>query len=131
MAQSLTSGVFGLVWPCCRATRTMNKPLGSRIKRFLTQPVFGAPCPEIRWQDVVRIEATGTDGFGAFQIWLDFTYSDGGTVTVFVEMKGYWGLVDSLHARCPSISPTWYDEMAEQPWHVEEVLYAKDDVARG
>jgi hypothetical protein len=85
------------------------------------------PCPEIRWQDVVRIETVGTDAVSAFQIWLTFTHSDGTEAQVFVETKGYWDIVESLHTRFPSISPTWYDDMSEQPWHVERVLYTRNE----
>ena len=82
-------------------------------------------CPEIRWQDVVRIEAMGTDAFSAFQIWLTFTHSDGTKAQVTIETRGYWDIVDSLHTRFISIPATWYDEMSEQQWHVERVLYDK------
>ena len=105
----------------------MKRSILQKLARVAREPIFGRPCPEIRWQDVVRIEATGTDAFGPFQIWLTFAYSDGSQVDVAVEMKGYWGIVESLHTRLPSISPTWYQEMAEQPWHVESVLYEKED----
>ena len=88
------------------------------------------PCPEIRWHDVVRIEAIGTDSFSSFQIWLTFTHSNGAEAKVTVETKGYWDIVDSLHTRFPSISPTWYDEMSKQPWHVESVLFSRDENAQ-
>ena len=68
----------------------------------------------------------GTDAFSAFQIWLTFIYSDGTQAEVAVEMKGYWDIVESLRTRFPSIPPTLYEEMAEQPWHVERVLYDKN-----
>ena len=84
------------------------------------------PCPEIRWQDVVRIEAMGTDAFSAFQIWLTFIHSDGTEAQVFIETKGYWDIVESLHTHFPSISSTWYEKMTERPWHVESVLYDKN-----
>jgi hypothetical protein len=85
------------------------------------------PCPEIRWQDVVLIEAMGTDAFSAFQIWLTFYYSDGSKEQVAVEMKGYWDVVKSLHTRFPAIPPNWYDEMSEQTDHVERILFSKDE----
>ncbi len=75
----------------------------------------------------MRVFAMGTDAFSAFQIWLTFTYADGKTEQVVVEMKGYWDIVESLHTHVPSIPPTWYDEMAKQPWHVERLLYARDE----
>ena len=102
--------------------------MSHRVARFMQRLLPTKPCPEIRWQDVVRIEAMGTDAFSAFQIWLTFTHSDGTEVKVFIETKGYWDIVDSLHARFPSISPAWYDEMSQQQWHVEAVLYSRDDV---
>ena len=91
-----------------------------------SQETIGAVCPEIRWSEVVRIEAMGTDAFSAFQIWLTFMYDDGSTALVAHEMRGYWEIVKSLHTRFPSISPTWYAEMAKEPWHVERVLFSRD-----
>lgn len=95
--------------------------------RLAKQPVLGQPCPEIRWQDVVRIEAMGTDAFSPFQVWLTFTYRDGTEAQVGAEMKGYWDLVDALDERFPSVSPDWYDRMAETPWHAEAVLFERDE----
>ena len=100
--------------------------MSHRIARLIQILSGATPCPQIRWPDVVRIEAMGTDSFSAFQIWLTFTHVDGTQAEVTIETRGYWDIVDSLHTRFPSISPTWYDEMAEQPWHVEKVLYSRD-----
>jgi hypothetical protein len=100
--------------------------LSYRINKFIQRLSATKARPEIRWHDVVRIEAMGTDAFSACQIWLTFTYSDGSEIQVFVEMKGYWDIVESLHTRFPSISPTWYEKMSEQPWHVESLLYSRD-----
>ncbi len=101
--------------------------MSRRLAKFMQKLSATQPCPQIRWRDVVRIFAMGTDAFSAFQIWLTFTYSDGQQAQVVVEMKGYWGIVESLHSHFPSISPTWYDEMAQQPWHVERLLYQRDE----
>lgn len=98
-----------------------------RVAKFMQRFSATKPCPEIRWQDVVRIEAMGTDAFSAFQIWLTFTHSDSSEEQVAIETKGYWDIVESLHTRFPSISPTWYDEMSEQPWHVKRVLFSQDE----
>jgi hypothetical protein len=98
-----------------------------RVAKFIQRLSGTTPCPEIRWQDVVRIEAMGTDAFSAFQIWLTFTHSDGTKAEVAIETKGYWDIVDSLHTRFLSIPATWYDEMSEQQWHVERVLYSRHE----
>ena len=107
----------------------MSTSSAYRIDRFLRRFLPRKRCPEIRWQDVVRVEAMGTDAFSGFQIWLTITHSDGSEVQVFRETKGYHEIVESLQSHFPSISATWYDEMAKQPWHVEKVLYSRDDEA--
>ena len=98
-----------------------------RINKFLQRLTPTKPCPDIRWEEVVRIEAMGTDAFGLFQIWLTFTHSDGMEAQVFIETKGYWDIVESLHVRFPTMAPNWYQEMSEQEWHVERVLYSQDE----
>ena len=100
--------------------------MSDRFTKFMHRFSATVPCPEIRWEDIVRIEAMGTDAFGRFQIWLTFTHSDGSQAEVAIETMGYWDVVETLHIRFPSISPSWYQEMAEQPWHVERVLYSAD-----
>ena len=83
-------------------------------------------CPEIRWDDVVRIEATGFDAIGPFEVAVTFIHSDGGEATVCVDHEGYDDLVLTLHQRFRTISPTWYDDMLSRPdWHVERVLYTR------
>ncbi|HWQ90235.1 MAG TPA: hypothetical protein VN673_01095 [Clostridia bacterium] len=101
--------------------------MSHRLAKFMQGFTATEPAPQVRWEDLVRIDAMGTDAFSAFQIWLTFTYRDGTKLQVTVEMKGYWDIVDSLHTRLPSISPTWYEEMAARPWHTEEVLYTRDE----
>lgn len=103
----------------------MSTSLTHRINKFMQRLSATKPCPEIRWQDVVRVEVMGTDAFSEFQILLTFTHSDGSQVEVSIETKGYWEIVESLHTRFPAISPTWYSEMAEQAWHVERVLFSR------
>ena len=103
--------------------------MSHRVAKFMQRLLASKPCPEIRWPDVVRIEAMGTDAFSGFQIWLTFTHSDETQAEVAIETKGYWDIVESLHARFPSISPTWYDEMSEQPWHVERILFTRGETA--
>lgn len=105
----------------------MKRTILQKVARVLREPIFARPCPNIRWRDVVRIEAMGTDAFSPFQIWLTFIYSDGDHAEVAVEMEGYWDIVESLHTKFPSISPTWYKEMSKEPWHVERILYSKDE----
>ena len=86
------------------------------------------PCPDIRWQDVVRIKAWGHDTPTPFEIAVIFTYSDGTDDWLQVHQKGYDEIIESLPSRFPSISSTWYAEMWSQPcsW-VERVLYSRDE----
>lgn len=84
------------------------------------------PCPVIRWSDVVRIDAMGTDIFGPFEVYLRFIFSDASEVTVFPQHEGYDEIIESLRQRFSSIPPQWYAEMAQQPWHVERVLYSRE-----
>jgi hypothetical protein len=97
-----------------------------KINRLIRRLTATEPCPKIQWDDVVRVEALGTDALGPFEVSLTFTHSDGTEVTVFVHHKGYSDVVDSLPRRFPTITPNWYQEMSEQPWHVERVLYSGD-----
>src|SRR6266496_1350355 len=99
-----------------RPTRSVERTGGSRCALLTILS---------RWRDVVRIEATGTDAFGAFEIWLTFHHSDGSEVVLTVQHRGYDKILESLPERFPSIVPDWYDRMAEQPWHVESVLYSR------
>lgn len=101
----------------------MKRTIRQTLSRFAKEPVFGQPCPEILWDDIVRIEAVGTDAFGPFQLWITFTYDDDTQVRITSEMKGYWNIVDSLTEHFPLISPDWYNRMAETPWDAEAVLF--------
>jgi hypothetical protein len=85
------------------------------------------PCPDIRWDEVARIKAFGTDAFGVFEVWLVIFHNDGTEARLQVEHRGYDKILESLPQRFPSIPSTWYDEMAETPWDVERVLYSKSD----
>src|SRR5688572_20533792 len=82
----------------------------------------GTSAREIRWDDVVKIEALGTDAVGPFEVWLTFTHADGSTAVVFPHTPGYGDVLRIMLRRFPEIPPGWVDEMAEQPWHVERVL---------
>jgi len=85
------------------------------------------PCPEIRWDEVVRVDAMGHDAIGPFEVCVNFTHSDGSSVAVYVHTRGYYELVTTLHKRFPTISPTWYAEMMANPdWHVEQRLYSRE-----
>jgi hypothetical protein len=95
-----------------------------KIAKLARRHIGTIPCPEIRW-DVVRIEATGTDAFGAFEVWLTIHQSDGSEVTLTVRHRGYDRILESLPKRFPAIPEDWYNRMAEQPWHVESVLYVR------
>jgi hypothetical protein len=96
-----------------------------KLKKLAGRHIGTEPCPEIRWQDVVRIEATGTDAFGAFEVWVMFHHSDGSEVVLTVRHRGYDRILESLPKRFPSLFPDWYERMAQQPWHVESVLYSR------
>jgi hypothetical protein len=99
-----------------------------RINKFLGRTITGEKCPEIRWNDVVRIEAFGTDVVSAFAIMLIFQFADGSEVSVHPEQKGYYDIVESLDQRLPSIPAEWFEEMhaegKERP-DVRRVLYAR------
>jgi hypothetical protein len=97
------------------------------INRALRRVMATEPMPDIRWDDVVGIDALGHDAIGPFEVCVNFTYSDGTSTAVYVHNRGYEDLFRTLHERFPSISPTWYDEMMSDPdWHVERRLYHRD-----
>jgi len=96
------------------------------INRLIRQVTATEPCPAIRWDSVVRIDAIGTDALGVFEISLVFTYSDGTEAALSVHHRGYDTVMDSLRERFRSISPNWREEMGRQPWHVERMLYSVD-----
>jgi hypothetical protein len=103
----------------------MHTSITDRIKKAIHQLAATEPCPDIRWDDVIRIEALGTDAIGPFEITVTFVYADEGETSLFVHHKGYDEIIDSLPRRFPSISPSWQDELAKQPWHVERTLYSR------
>jgi hypothetical protein len=94
-----------------------------KINRLIRRVIATEPCPKICWDEVIRVDALGTDAIGPFEVSLTFTHSDGTQAIVCVHHKGYDEIADSLPGRFPSISPSWYQEMSEQPWHVERVLF--------
>jgi hypothetical protein len=104
----------------------MKKTRLYKLNKFLGQTITGEKCPEIRWSDIVRVEAFGTEAVSAFAIMVTFHYSDGSDVSVHLEQKGYYDIIESLDQRFPSISPEWFDEMqtAGKDWpDVDRVLY--------
>lgn len=108
----------------------MNKSRLYRVNKFLGQRIFGRKCPEIRWNDVVRIEAFGTDVFPPFVIMITFYYNDGSKIHIQPEEKGYHKIIESLDERFPSISPNWFVEMqaAYEGWRdVHRVLYSSQN----
>ena len=105
-------------------------PVILNINRLLQRLSPTMPCPPIHWQNVVRVEAWGTDAVGAFSVWITFTHADGSAAEVSIDTKGFWDIVESLHTRIPSIPPNWYDEMAEESWYVERLLYIRDEFQR-
>jgi hypothetical protein len=105
-------------------------PIGHLLTATRLGRLFGMtqPCPEIRWDEVVRIEAMGFDAIGPFEIAVSFVHADGREATLFVHHEGYEEMVTTLHHRFPSIPPTWYDDMMAHPdWHVERVLFSQDE----
>ena len=106
----------------------MKKSRLYRVNRFLGQIITGGKCPEIRWNDVDRIEAFGTDAVSAFAIVVTFHYADGGEISVHPEQKGYFDIIESLDQRFPSIPPDWFEEIqaAGKDWpDVERLLYSR------
>jgi hypothetical protein len=103
----------------------MLRPLLNRLSKLARMNIPTEPAPHIRWPEVVRIEATGTDTFGPFRVWLSFFHEDGTQATLCVEHRGYDRIVESLHLWYPAIPPDWYRQMEKTPWHVERVLYSR------
>ena len=106
-----------------------------KVNKFLGQMMTGEKCPAIHWDDVVRIEAFGTDAVSAFAIMVTFHYAGGSSVSVHPEQKGYYDIVESLDQRFPSIASDWFAEMqkAGNDWpDVERVLYSaeKENLAK-
>jgi hypothetical protein len=82
---------------------------------------------DIRWAEVVKIEAVGFDAIGPYEICVNFTHADGTWVPIYVHTPGYKQLVRNLHQRFPTISADWYERMMGNPdWHVEQALYERD-----
>jgi hypothetical protein len=107
----------------------MKKTRLYKVNKFLGKMIVGEKCPEIRWDEVVRIEAFGTDVVSAFAIMVTFHYSDESSVAVHPEQSGYFGIIESLDQRFPSITPDWFTEMQEagKDWpDVERVLYSAE-----
>lgn len=104
----------------------MGRLLARQLNRLLGTSL---PCPEIRWDDVVCVEAMGFDAIGPFEVAVSFIHSDGTEATLCVHHDGYDDIVRTLHQRFPTISATWYQDMIARPdWHVERVLYSRDDL---
>jgi hypothetical protein len=107
----------------------MQNPLANQINKALRRLTATEACPEIRWDDVVRVEAWGHDTPTPFEIAVGFTYSDGTDVWLHVHHKGYDEIIESLPSRFPSIPPAWVAEMRSQPCSsVERVLYSRDEI---
>ena len=104
----------------------MPRNLLHRISKLLLMNIPTEPAPDIRWPEVVRIEATGTDAFGPFRVWLSFFHEDCTEATLFAESRGYDKIVESLHLWYPTVPPDWYDQMQKTPWHAERLLYVRD-----
>ena len=105
----------------------MNQSRLYRVNKFLGRFASIGNCPEIRWDDIVRIEAFGTDVVSAFAIMVTFCYKDGTQVKIQPEERGYYRIIESLDERIPSIAPDWFEEMqqAGKDWpDVERVLYS-------
>ena len=102
----------------------MGMRIQKRVNRVLRKVLATEPEPHVEWEKIVRIEATGCDVLGAFEVSLTFQYSDGRSCELYVHHKGYDAILDELLIRFPKISPDWHSEMAREPWHVERTLYS-------
>jgi len=100
-----------------------------RLAKLARRHLGTQSCPEIRWDDVVRIAAHGTDALGVFEVSLDVLHRDGSEVKLSVEHRGYDRILESLPQRFPSLPAMWYDEMAQTPWDVARVLYLRENEA--
>ena len=100
-----------------------------KINRVIRGITATERCPQIRWDEVVRIEALGTDALGAFEVSLTFTHADGTEATVSVHHKGYDDVLRLMLEKFPTIPPAWFEELSEQPWHVERVLHRQDGMS--
>jgi hypothetical protein len=103
----------------------MRTSLTEKLNRAIRRITGTESCPEIRWEEVVRIEALGTDALGPFEITVTFVYANGSETNLFVHHQGYGEIVSLLPRRYPSIPPHWQEEMARESWHVERVLYSR------
>ena len=116
----------------------MKKTRLYKVNKFVgqvTSGMFGEKLPDIRWNEVVRIDAFGTDAVSAFAIVVTFHYRDGSLVAIHPEQKGHYGIVESIEKKLPSVSSDWFDEMQEAgiDWpDVERVLYSaeKENVSK-
>ena len=100
-----------------------------KANKFLGQMITGEACGQIRWDDIERIEAFGTDAVSAFAIMVTFHYTDSSKVSVHPEQRGYYDVIEALDQRFPSISPDWFEEIqtAHDDWRdVHRVLYSTD-----
>jgi hypothetical protein len=111
----------------------MNKSRLYKVNKFIGQvgqTMAGLKTPDIRWNEIVRIEAFGTDVVSAFAVMITFHYSDGGQNTIQPEHKGYYETIESLDEHFPSIPADWLEEMQaahkEWPCDVERVLYSRE-----
>ena len=110
----------------------MKKTRLYRVNKFLGQMITGEKCPEIRWDDIVRIEAFGTDAVSAFAIMVTFHYSDGNKVSVHPEQRGYYNVIEAVDQRFPSVPADWFEGMqkAGKDWpDVDRLLYSAEKKA--
>ncbi len=111
-------------WRLLRADFSPNSETMRKVIAKLNQRFFVCEtCPDIDWEQVVRIEAVGTDAMSEFQVWLTFVYSDERSFEVAPDMTGYWVIIRLLPARFPSIPATWYEDMLKESAHVERTFY--------
>jgi hypothetical protein len=86
-----------------------------QINRFIRRVTATESRPEIRWSEVIRIEALGTDALGAFEVSITFIYESGAQATVSPHHKGYGAILDELPQRFPSMPSNWLVQMSQQP----------------
>ncbi len=98
------------------------------LEKTIGRPIAGS-CPKIQWEEIIRIEAFGTDAVSAFAIVVTFNYEDGSKVSLHPEQRGYYEIIESLDGRFAGISPDWFEEMRQEGKEhsdVHRILYSRN-----
>ena len=104
----------------------MIRALFEKLANLGRRNIGSVPCPEIRWDDVERIEASGMDMDGVFEVTLIIFHADGTEVTLTNWHRGHDSILETLSLRYPTIPPDWFDQMAAAPGHVYKTLYSRN-----